>query len=221
MVAIGHELVARAPVAAASPNAYFAAPVLDERAPELSQPESVTVNALHERADEGLVTELVNKLADAVGPNGLNIKLLQEILEKLGDGTEDLGLKKRADEGLVTDLINKLADAVGPNGLNIKLLQEILEKLGDGTEDLGLKKREEQTSSLPEVTSTVESTGTAAATAASSTSVAAVPTSQAANGTATSTPSGIEQGAGVSVRAPKVLVGLAAGMVAAFGVSAF
>lgn len=234
MVVIGQELaaVARAPVAGAGVEAYT--PGLDSRASEaVAQPDSVEVALLKREDSTGLISGLVSDLSNAV--DALDLPLVADLLRKLSKAISQLNLKKREDfleglksqfehlgkileslfkiftgqMGLVSGLLESLE--VGIRFLNLDLIADVLDKLANAVDQIGLKKRED----LPSITS-----NTAATASTNGTATQAV-TNGTSNGTATSTPTDIEQGAGSSVRAPKVLVGLAAGIVAAFGLSTF
>lgn len=238
MVVVGQEfaVAARAPVTAPEFDAY-AVPNLESRALETTtEPESVEVALLKRDDPTGLISGLVSKLAKAV--DDLDLGLVADVLRQLSKAISQLNLKKRNDfldglkdqfenlgkiveslvkiftgqMGLVSGLLESLE--VGIRFLNLTLIADVLDKLANAVDTIGLKKRED----LPATSSTTAAAAAAAATNGTATQAV---TNGTSNGTATSTPTDIEQGAGSSIRAPKALIGLAAGIVAAFGLSNF
>ncbi|KAA8916670.1 hypothetical protein TRICI_001196 [Trichomonascus ciferrii] len=230
MVVVGQEFaaVARAAPVSGATGVEAYVPELDSRAPEaIPEPDNVNVALLKREDPTGLVSGLVSDLSNAV--DKLDLPLVADILRKLSKAISQLNLKKRDDildglksqfehlakileslfkiftgqMGLVSGLLESLE--VGVRFLNLDLIADVLDKLANAVEQIGLKKRD----GLPSSTGSTNATTTQAA--ANGTS----------NGTATSTPTDIEQGAGTSIRAPKVLLALAAGVVATFGLSTF
>lgn len=234
MVVVGQEIaaVARAPISAAEIDAPAPIPGLDARAPgAVSQPDSVEVALLKREDSVGLISGLVSDLGNAV--DKLDLPLIADILRKLSKSISQLNLKKREDflEGLKTQfehlwkileslfkiftgqmgLVSGLLESleVGIRFLNLDLIADVLDKLANAVDQIGLKKRE----NLPSTTSS------AATASPTNLTTAQAVTNGTSNGTATSTPTDMEQGAGSSVKAPKALVCLAAGIAAAFGLS--